>query len=568
MDKEYKNLVLGCQNCKHDFTIEPDDFLFYEKIKVPPPTFCPQCRFERRMIWRNERTLHKRSCDICKDNIISKYDQKTSFPVYCPDCYRSDKWGAEIYAQNYDFSKTFFEQWKELFYKTPQQSLWQESSENSTYSNYVYQVKNVYLGFSVLKDSEDIYYSSNINTSKQIVDSYNITNSELLYENMGVNKNYFCQYSYWSSSCINCNFILNCNNCQDCFGCVNLNNKRYCILNEQYAKEQYEEKMKELDTGSHLFMESFKKDFWKFSLQFPRKYANIVNCTDSSGDELRNSNNAKKSFNCFDNENIKYGYRSPISKDSMDIGHCYAEFAYEHALSGSENSQNVRFVINGGISTEDVQYVDYCKKSSHLFGCVGLINKQYCILNKQYTKEQYEELIPKIKQHMNDIPYIDSKGRVYKYGEFFPYELCPFGYNETVINDHFPLTKEEIIERGYPYKEKVDNVYTITLKAKDIPDNIKDIDDSILDEVIECEKSGKAFKITPFELQFYRRMNIPIPHYHPDERYKERLSLRNPMILYPRQCMHEGCSNTFETTYAPDRSEIVYCKDCYQNEVY
>lgn len=505
---------------------------------------------------------------MCKKNIIAMYDDKVIFPVYCPECYKSDNWGAETYAKDYDFSKSFFDQWRELFNAVPRESLWQFNCIDSTYANYILDSKNVYLGFSVLKNCENVYYSSNINNSKQIVDSYNLNDSELVYEGMGFVKNYNTQYSYWSSSCINCNFILNCNNCQDCFGCVNLNNKRYYIWNVQYTKEQYEEKMKELDMGSHLFIESFKKEFWKFSLHFPRKYAIIINSQNSSGDELRNSNNTKKSFNCFDNENIKYGYRSPKTKDSMDIGHCYAELSYEHALAGSENSQNIKFIIDGGISTSNIEYADYCKKSSDLFGCIGLINKQYCILNKQYSKEEYFSMVEKIKKHMDDMPYIDSKGRVYKYGEFFLYELCPFGYNEAVINDHFPLSKEEIIERGYPYKEKVDNTYTITLKASDIPDNIKDIDDSILNEVIECEKSHRAYKITPFELQFYKRMNIPIPHLHPDERYKERLSLRNPMILYHRSCMKEGCTNKFETSYAPDRPEIVYCEKCYQQEVY
>jgi len=557
-----------CQNCKNDFIIEPDDFSFYEKIKVPPPTFCSQCRFIRRMIWRNERSLYKRKCDMCQKSIIAKYDDKVSFPVYCSDCYKSDKWGAESYAMDYDFSKLFFDQWKELFYKIPQQSLWQESSLNSEYSNYVCQVKNVYLGFSILKDSEDVYYSSNLNTSKQVVDSYNLNDSELIYEGIGLVKNYNTKYSYWSLNCIDSNFILNCNNCQNCFGCINLQNKKYCILNEQYTKEIYEEKMKELDMGSYFFIESFKKEFWNFSIKFPRKYANIVNSIECTGDELRNSKNTKNSFNCFNNENIKYGYRSPQAKDSMDIGHCYAESAYEHALSGSENSQNIKFIINGGISTNNVEYVDYCKKSSNIFGCIGLINKQYCILNKQYKKDEYFEMVEKIKKHMSEMPYVDKKGNVYKYGEFFPTELCPFGYNEAVINDHFSLTKEEIIKRGYLYKEKVENKYIITLKAKDIPDDIKDIDDSILDEVIECENSGKAFKITPFELQFYRRMNIPIPHLHPDERYKERLKLRNPMVLCRRSCMKEGCSNEFETTYAPNRPEIIYCDSCYKQEVY
>jgi hypothetical protein len=48
-----------CQNCKKDFTIESEDFNFYEKIKVPPPTFCPECRIIRRMLWRNFRSLFK-----------------------------------------------------------------------------------------------------------------------------------------------------------------------------------------------------------------------------------------------------------------------------------------------------------------------------------------------------------------------------------------------------------------------------------------------------------------------------------------------------------------------------
>jgi DNA-directed RNA polymerase subunit RPC12/RpoP len=62
-----------CQNCKNDFIIEPDDFLFYEKIKVPPPTFCPECRMVRRMIWRNCRSLFKRECGSCGKSIISMY---------------------------------------------------------------------------------------------------------------------------------------------------------------------------------------------------------------------------------------------------------------------------------------------------------------------------------------------------------------------------------------------------------------------------------------------------------------------------------------------------------------
>lgn len=558
-----------CQNCKENFIIEPEDFIFYEKIKVPPPTFCPHCRFVRRMIWRNERSLYKRKCDMCEKNIISMYDENAISPVYCPECYKSDNWGAETYAKDYDFNKPLFEQFDNLLKIIPRVSLYTHGENiNCEFTNIISGVKDVYLAFSVILNSEFVYYSSNIDAAKQIVDSYNVTNSELLYENIGANKNYNCQYSYWSSNCIDCNFILDCNNCQDCFGCVNLQNKRYFILNEQYTKEQYEENLKKVDIGSNSFVESFKKKFWDFSLKFPRKYANIVNSIDSTGDELRNTKNVRNSFNTIDSENVKYGYRNVGNKDLMDTSHSLrGNLVYEHTL-GATDGYNVKFIANGNINLRDSEYSDFSYSSSNLFGCIALKNKQYCILNKQYEKEEYFEMVEKIKKHMDEMPYIDSKGRVYKYGEFFPYELCPFGYNEAVINDHFPLSKEEILERGYTYKEKIENKYTITLKAKDIPDDIKDVDDSILNEVIECEVSGKAFKITPFELQFYRRMNIPIPRLHPDERYKNRLSLRNPMTLYTRGCMHEGCTNTFETTYAPNRPEIVYCKVCYQQEVY
>jgi len=558
----------NCQNCKNDFMIESDDFSFYEKMKVPAPTFCPHCRFVRRMIWRNERSLHKRKCDMCQKNIISMYDDKVIFPVYCPECYQSDKWEGSQYAQNYDFSKSFFEQWRDLFNKTPKQSrLLYGQCLDCEFTNFVKDGKNVYLSCSVL-GSEWIYYSSNLDYSKEIIDSYNISKSEFLYENMGVEQNYNCKYTYWSSGCVDCDFVLDCNNCSNCFGCVNLRNKNYCIWNKQYSKEEYEEKIKEFNIGSYSFVEENLNKFWDFSLQFPRKYLRIVNCVDSIGDELRDCKNVKYSYKAYDCENIKYGHRVTYAKDSMDVCHSWAELAYENAFGGSENCLNIKFIISGDKAVNESEYYDACRSSSSLFGCVGLKNKKYCILNKQYTKEEYDKIIPKIKQHMDDMPYIDSKGRIYKYGEFFPTELCPFGYNESMINDHFPLTKEEIIERGYPYKERVDNQYSVTLKAKDIPDDIKDIDDSILNEVIECEVSKRAFKITPFELQFYKRMNIPIPQLHPDERYKARIKLRNPMVLYHRPCMKEGCNNEFETTYAPERLEIVYCEECYKKEVY
>ena len=87
---EYKPETKNCVNCKKDFTIELDDFSFYEKIKVPPPSWCPECRCIRRMVHRNERNLFRRTCDITGKNIISIYRPDCPYTICNTDYYFSD----------------------------------------------------------------------------------------------------------------------------------------------------------------------------------------------------------------------------------------------------------------------------------------------------------------------------------------------------------------------------------------------------------------------------------------------------------------------------------------------
>ena len=48
----------------------------------------------------------------------------------------------------------------------------------------------------------------------------------------------------------------------------------------------------------------------------------------------------------------------------------------------------------------EMYYSFACYHCSSCFGCIGLRNKEYCILNKQYTKAEYEQLLPRIITHM------------------------------------------------------------------------------------------------------------------------------------------------------------------------
>ena len=61
----------------------------------------------------------------------------------------------------------------------------------------------------------------------------------------------------------------------------------------------------------------------------------------------------------------------------------------------------------------------------------------------------------------------------------------------------------------------------------DIPDDIVNINDQILNDILYCELSHRPYKINSAELLLYRKMNIPIPRLHPNERHKKRMDLRN-----------------------------------------
>ncbi len=257
------------------------------------------------------------------------------------------------------------------------------------------------------------------------------------------------------------------------------------------------------------------------------------------------------------------------------------EFSYE-CISNGYNSYHCLFTDASWNSNKDLEYCSLCFSSSDLLGCIGLRNKKYCILNKQYTKEEYETTREKIIKEMTENPYRDARGIPYLYGEFPPIELSPFLYKDTVAQEHFPLVDETIIKNGFRWEESEPRNYDITVTAENLPDSIEEVQDSILQEVIGCAHVGKcshqcteAFKITSAELQFYRRMKIPLPQECYNCRHAERVALRNPLRLWRRQCMcdknhshHAGkCTNEFETSYSPDRPEVVYCEQCYNSEI-
>jgi Zn ribbon nucleic-acid-binding protein len=554
-----------CKQCGNIFPITDKDIEFYTKVsptfggkkyQIPPPTLCPECRQQRRLAWHNERKLYKRKCDATGKDIISIYSPDKSHTIYHQDYWWSDKWDPMKYGREFDIEKSFFIQYAELFLRFPKQWLIAKDCENSDFVNFVWKVQNSYL-ISAASFDEDCYYWNRVTKSKNCVDTFLVKESENCYSCIDVSNSYNCKYSEKLNHCRDCEFCNNCEWCSECMLSMNLRNKKYYILNQEYSKEEYQKKKEELKKLSNSELLKIQNELFK---DIPRREWYRINCGNSYGNAIRNAKDATYVFDGDMLERVKYSAFVDDVSDSYDVNYGYGEtrLQYESLWTG-EKSYAVLFSINLWPDISHMIYCDTCTGCHDCFGCTWLQNKSYCILNKQYTKKQYEELVPRIIEKM--IP--DGE-----WWEFFPASMSPFGYNETVANEYFPLDKEEVKKQNFNWSDyeapfpKVEKV----IPASKLPDTIESIPDDILNWAIECEESWKPFRIIKQELEFYRKHNISIPRRHPDVRHMDRMKMRNPRKLFERKC--DKCNKEMITTYAPERPERVYCEDCYNQEIH
>lgn len=144
-----------------------------------------------------------------------------------------------------------------------------------------------------------------------------------------------------------------------------------------------------------------------------------------------------------------------------------------------------------------------------------------------------------------------------EYGEFFPITMSPFAYNESAAQEFVELTPDQVHTAGWRWKTDLPQI-----KGKA--------------GLLQCTKCGSNFKIQKAEESFYQKMHLPHPLLCINCRYRVRLRRLNPKQLWHRRCMctqtdhtHSGqCPTQFQTTYSPNRLEVVYCETCYQKEVY
>lgn len=548
-----------CTKCKQDFILDQDDFSFYEKMKVPVPKICPDCRFKMRAVWRNETTLYSsRKCDMCNKFIISMYNPKLLYKIYCYECYVSDSWDPKNYAINYDFHKPFFEQLNELFHKVPQNTTFIDTSSgpnfNSEYANMAGGMKNCYMVFNGGK-GEEIMYSRGVRPADNVCDCYFGKNIERCYECVNVSKSNGIIYGKNISDSTDSTFLLNCSGVNDCFGCINLRNKSYHFFNEPFPREEYRKKINEI-IGSHSKIQEYQKKFNEFCLKFPRRENNNLKTTSSTGDFLLECKNLDNSFEVVGAENSKDLFSSRNANNSNGvIGFGYnAELLLECVAVGYSSFVIGSFSVS---NCQNVMYSSFLQNCHDCIGCNGFKNAEYCILNKQYSKEEYE----KIKKHI-----VKELTELEIHGLMMPAGIAPFAYNETIGQDNMPLTKEEAIFQGFRWEDDIQKTEgKETMQPEEIPDHIKDVKDSMTSEILRCIDCNRNYKITEQELRFYRKMILPIPRKCFYCRHRDRIIRRGPFKFFVRKC--SNCGIETHTNLTEKVAPIMYCEKCYQKEV-
>lgn len=549
-----------CTKCNTNFNVDQDDQSFYKKIGVPIPGVCPDCRFMMRALFRNETALYSgRKCDMCSKSIITMYNPKSPYKVYCNECYRSDKWDPRSYAMDYDFEKPFFEQLKELFISLPKNYLYVTLSSgpiiNSEYNNCFGGAKNCYFLFNG-GPAEETMYSRGVKDCTEIVDGYFGTKIDQCYEIVNVQHSSKIIYGQNISSCVDCSFVLNCSGCTDCYGCVNLRNKSNCFFNEQLEREEYKKRILEIQGSYNKFIE-YKEKFNDFVKKFPLRENNNLKTVESFGEYLYECKNVKNGFEVVKGENCKDIFSSKEIKDSIGtIGFGFqSELLLECVSTGFSNKVIGSYCVDQSM---EVEYSFSCyPNNKNIIGCDSMQNSEYCILNKQYSKEEYEKLKDHIIKELTDMNL---------YGLMMPPELAPFAYNETIAQDNMPLTKEEAIARGFRWEDDIQITKgKETLLPENIPDHIKDIDNSITKEILKCIDCERNYKITDQELLFYRKMIIPVPRKCFYCRHKDRIVRRGPFKFFERKC--SNCGESTHTNMTEDITPIMYCEKCYQQEV-
>lgn len=550
-------MIKCCKQSGEEFEVTDWDLSLLEELapsfdgvrySIALPTLSPQARLQRRLAFRNHTFVYRRKCSKSGKMIIADFAPDAPFPVYENSAWISDDWDAIDYGREFDFNRPFFEQFKELRDVVPHIARGVINVENSDYSTNSSDIKDCYLVFAS-SNASSCMYGENVWGSKDCIDCTNTTDSELCYDCVMCARCYGLQSSVNCQDCSSSYFLLGCRSCKNCFGCANLQHQEYCIFNVQYSKEEYEQYLAGLNLKSRKSRNSIKSQVVEFWSTQPQPHFLGRRADDCTGNYIFDSARARECF---------------MVRDAEDVHHCYvlnggtrkcldcaitgrnSELMYESGF-GVINLSHLLFTFRAAQNCSNLIYCWTPFNIQNCFGCVGLKNKQFCILNKQYTEAEYNKLVPRIIEHM-----MSTK----EWGEFFPMWLSPVPYNRSLANRFFPMTEKEIKDRDLWYYDAGE--VEIGADISEVPDVISENTKAF---TALSEVSNRPFRITQEEILKLRRLGAPLPTKSYDLRMQSRSEFLGGVRLLNRKCAKTGIE--IQTAFGPELPWQIWDKSEY-----
>lgn len=607
LEKNGIEKVIEYRKCRwtwEEFPIFEKDIEMLEKLSpvinwkkqlIPLPTLSPRARQIRRLLFRNEWNFYKSRSSKTWESIISLYAPENDAKVFEQKEWWQDDWNPMNSWFEINLEKDLNSQFTKLRKEIPRLNLVTVDNENSDFSTWTGYCKNCYL-INSSENSEDCYYWKLMQNCQNCVDCSYVYDSQNLYECLNVKWAYKCNYLHNSNNCDNCHFSDDLIGCNFCMFSSNLRNKKYFFKNKELSKEEYLEVSKNYLNSRKNIKSSVNIFETEIIPNKITKYASIVNSINSYWDVLIDDKNCFECYDVNNSEDCRYTNVWVDTKDLMDCNNMYLKPERSYEVLWTIGTNNVHFstyVFN----SSNILYSQDCFDCKNLFGCVWLKNKEYCIFNKQYKKEEYEIKVEKIIEKMKETgewwEYFDTTNSVFPYNdslalEYFPVQkVIEIKSNEVIsqkiVNEKwnwivYILEPEKEISKAkldLGWKEKVDilwktkqkeiwipeNIYF--LESKDLKDTIEEESEEIFKKAIKCSVSWRPFRITPAEFRFYKKNNLPIPELHSNERYYNRLWYKAKRELHTHNC--SKCNKETLSVYDKDRK--IYCEECYDSEI-
>jgi len=549
-----------CELTGEKWVMDEEEISWYKKFNVPPSKRSPLTRmryltstFSSGQLWYNKHANTGKP-------VITYVHPATGIRVL-PD----EEWFGRDFidvALDYDSSRPLFDQLWGLRLKVPKGASGNyEKCENSISVFSYGDVNSYFVGACKSKNSLCSIVALDTENSAEVYNSFGVTNS---YRVVRCDRVFNCRYIQESKDCVNVFFAFDCRNCENCFGATNQRNKSYIWFNEQLTKEVWEERFKNIDLGDRLAVEREMEQFGSLLDRaiWPENFND--KCMDSIGEYLT------------DSTNNQYVYTSNGGARNnawciWAIGNSEQNFVCADPADAQENYYTAgcanSFRCKYSYVTSRCQNCEYCLDiydSENCFACIGLRHKQFCILNKQYSEEDYWKLVDEIKTKMLETGvYEDSLPAKFS-GAYFPesgattYYLAPRELGNQMEAHMFDPNSEDAIGEELMKARDVTPISEIPSRAEDV--------DQLEGKVFKDPTLNRRFGFIKPELDFYKHMHVAPPMEHQIERVRRVILMANSGVMEKGICHH--CSKEImfaKNAMYPTRK--IYCKDCYHEHL-